>query len=114
MVLFYLMLGIWYYVVSASPHSISEYLPGESPANSTTIGVAFVFALIWLAVLYLTSRGKRIGLLAGTVWGLFNLATVILGFITGAFTAPDFSDFLFFPVVISGIVVCAMAWRTLR
>ncbi len=114
MVLFYLMLGGWYYVVSASPRSISEYLPPETPADSTTIVSSLVFALVWLALLYFTWKGKRVGLLAGTVWGVINLVLVIVGFISGALTAPNFSDFLFFPVVIAGTIVSAMARKSNR
>jgi hypothetical protein len=114
MVLFYVMLASWYYVVSAFPKSISEYMPGESPANLSTISPYTLFGFVWLAVLYLTWRGKRIGLLVGAVWGLFGVVGAILGFATALFTAPNFSDFLFFPISVVGIVMSAMAWRSLR
>jgi uncharacterized membrane protein YfcA len=48
------------------------------------------------------------------VWGLIGIAGAILGFATALFTAPDFSDFLFFPISVVGIVLCAVAWRSLR
>jgi hypothetical protein len=114
MVLFYVMLAIWYYIVGAFPKSISEYMPGESPANLSTISLYIVFCLVWLAVLYMTWRGERIALLAGAVWGLFGVVGAILGFTTGLFRAPDFSDFLFFPISVIGIIMCAKAWRSLR
>ncbi len=111
MVFFYVMLALWYYAVSAFPKSISEYIPGESPANLSTISLYSVFAVIWLAVLLLTWRGKGMGLLAGAVWALFGVVGAILGFATGLFKAPDFSDFLFFPISIAGIVTCIRAWK---
>ncbi len=114
MVLFYAMLAVWYYVVSAAPSSISEYVPGESPANSSTIALYAVFALIWLAVLYLSWLGKRVALLGASVWALIGVVLATLGFATGMFAAPDFSDFLFFPTSIWGIIVCALAWRSFR
>jgi len=114
MILFYAMLAIWYFVVSASPKSISEYMPGESPANFSTISLYVVFAIIWVAVLYLTWRTNRIGLLMGAVWGLFGVVGAILGFSVGLFAAPDFSDFLFFPISVVGIAMCLRAWMTLR
>jgi peptidoglycan/LPS O-acetylase OafA/YrhL len=114
MVLFYFTLASWYYVVSASPKSVSEYMPGESPANISTISLYVAFGFVWLAVLYLTWRGARMGLLAGAAWGLVGVVGAILGFATALFTAPDFSDFLFFPISVVGIVMCAMAWRSRR
>lgn len=114
MVLFYVMLAVWYYTISAFPKSISEYMPGESPANLSTISLYVVFALVWLAVLIITWRGKQIGLLAAVVWGLFGVVGAVLGFATGLFRAPDFSDFVFFPISVVGIVVCARAWSSLR
>lgn len=51
------------------------------------------------------------GLLAGAVWALFGVVGAILGFATGLFKAPDFSDFLFFPISIAGIVTCIRAWK---
>jgi hypothetical protein len=114
MVLFYSMLAIWYYVVSAFPKSVSEYMPGESPANLSTISLYALFCLVWLAILYLTWRGKRIGLLAGAAWGLFGVVGAILGFATTLFTAPNFSDFLFFPISVVGIVACTTAWRSIH
>lgn len=112
MVLFYVMLAIWYYVVSASPRSISEYMPGESPANLSTISLYVVFALVWMAVLYLTWLGKNTSLLAAAMWAAFGVVGAVLGFATGLFTAPDFSDFIFFPISIVGVALCIMAWRS--
>jgi hypothetical protein len=114
MVFFYVILAIWYYVVSAIPESISEYTPGESPADLFTISLYVVFALVWLSVLYLTSRTKRISLVVASVWGLFGVVGAILGFSTGLFRAPDFGDFLFFPISLLGVIMCIKAWRTLR
>ncbi len=111
MIFFYIMLALWYYAVNVFPKSISEYMPGESPANLSTILLYAVFALIWLTVLVLTSRGKSMGLFVGAVWGLFGVVGAILGFATGMFRAPDFSDFLFFPISVVGIVACIKAWR---
>ncbi len=51
------------------------------------------------------------GLLVGAFWGLFGVVAAILGFATGLFRAPDFSDFLFFPISIAGIVTCIGAWK---
>lgn len=112
MVLFYLMLAAWYCVVSAYPKSVSEYLPGESPANLSTISLYAAFALVWLAVLYLTWLGKTTSLLAAAVWGAFGVVGAVLGFATGLFSAPDFSDFLFFPISIVGVALCIVAWRS--
>jgi peptidoglycan/LPS O-acetylase OafA/YrhL len=111
MVLFFATLGLWYYVVSVSPGSVSEYLPREEPADITTIGPAFLFAVIWLAPFYLTWKRRRVGLLGGAVFGLVNLVAVLVAFITKFLPAPDFSDFLYFPMLVFGIVASAMAWR---
>lgn len=51
------------------------------------------------------------GFLVGAGWGLFGVVGAILGFATGLFKAPDFSDFLFFPISIAGIVTCIKAWK---
>ena len=114
LVLFYVRPGSWQSVVSASPSSIFEYMPGGPPANSSTVALCVAFGLVWLAVLCSTLLGKRIGLLAGTVLGLFGVLGAISGFATEWFGAPDFSAFLFFPVSILGIVSCAIAWRSPR
>ncbi len=114
MVLFYVTLAIWYYVVSAFPKLISEYMPGESPSNLSTISLYSVFALVWLAVLFITWRGTQLGLLAAIVWGLFGILGAVLYFAIGLFRAPDYSDFIFFPVSVIGIVMCASAWSSLR
>ena len=108
-----MMLGIWYALVRSFSGSISEYLPAETPANYTTLVLYFVFAVVWLAVLIVTWRTKTTGLLAGALWGLFGVVGAILEFIVKAFSAPDFSDLLFFPISIFGIVACIMTWARL-
>jgi len=114
MVIFYVALSVWYYGISISPRSFSEYMPGESPASPSTIGLYAIFAVIWIGVLALSLRMERLGLMAAAAWAVFGIVGALAYFATGQFTAPDFSDLLFFPISIVGIVVCLAAWRSTR
>lgn len=111
----FLALGVWYIVVASAPGYISEYLPAESPANATTILGDFIVAIIWLAIVYFTWRQKKPAFLASIAYTLFFLVFVSIDFLyaKSLVSAPDFSDFIWYPASVLVIIFSVMTYRSL-
>ena len=106
-------LAVWYSVVATAPNLISEYLPAAEPADVTTILGSLVVAAVWVPVIYFVWKKRKVALIASTVYSLSLLVLVLFALLSKSASAPDFSDFLFFPVNVLVTIFSAMTYKSL-
>ena len=110
----FLALGVWYIVVASAPGYISEYLPAESSADATTILGDFVIVMIWIVLVFFTWKQRKPAFLASVAASLFLLVLVSISFLyaKSMLSAPDFSDFIWYPDSVMIIIFGVMAYRS--
>ena len=109
-------LGVWYIIVASAPAYISEYLPPESAATATVILSNFIVAVGYLVIIYFVWKQKKLALLASIGWNLLWLIFISITFVyaKSLLSAPDYSDFIWYPTNVLLIIFSVMAYRSLR